>query len=367
MTSRLVVENIKHKPMRTLLSILLMGVPVTLILSLVGVSEGLSQDAQNRARGIGADIVIQSSAASAAVNYSGAAIPEKLANKVEEQPHVKLAMGVIVHSIDFPALNMMGVDLDKFNAMSGGFTYVAGGPLTGPYDILVDRLYAEQKKVKVGDTLKLLNNDWHVAGIIEGGKMARIVVNKATLQDLDSATGRVTNIFVKLDNPAHADAVAQQLDKLPGGSFKIHTMAEYTSQFTVTNYGTVKVFTYVVIGIGVIIGFAVVCLSMYMAVLQRTREIGILKSLGASKGFILQIILVEAALLGVGGTMLGILMSYGACWAIQTFVPASFPMIIVHAWWPRALLITLLGAELGALYPGLSAASHDPIEALAYE
>ena len=65
-------------------------------------------------------------------------------------------------------------------------------------------------------------------------------------------------------------------------------------------------------GIGVVIGFAVVCLSMYMAVLQRTREIGILKSLGASKGFILGIILSEALLLGLGGTILGILMSYGA-------------------------------------------------------
>ena len=80
-----------------------------------------------------------------------------------------------------------------------------------------------------------------------------------------------------------------------------------------------------------VIGFAVVCLSMYMAVLQRTREIGILKSLGASKGFILGIILIEAMLLGVGGTILGIVMSYGAYWLIRTLVPASFPMVIVHA------------------------------------
>jgi len=104
-----------------------------------------------------------------------------------------------------------------------------------------------------------------------------------------------------------------------------------------------------------------------MAVLQRTREIGILKSLGGSKGFILGTILVEAAVLGIGGTILGIVFSYAACWIISTFVPASFPMIIVHSWWLKAALITLLGTEFGALYPGMSAASHDPIEALAYE
>jgi len=123
----------------------------------------------------------------------------------------------------------------------------------------------------------------------------------------------------------------------------------------------------VIVGIGIVIGFAVVCLSMYMAVLQRTREIGILKSLGASKGFILRIILSEALMLGIGGTILGIVMSYGAYYLIRTLVPASIPMIIVKIWWPIAGLVTIVGATLGALYPGLTAAQHDPIEALAYE
>ena len=133
------------------------------------------------------------------------------------------------------------------------------------------------------------------------------------------------------------------------------------------NIGGLREFIWVIIAIGVIIGFAVVCLSMYMAVLQRTREIGILKSLGASREFILRVILVEALLLGVGGTVLGIVMSYGAWWLIHTFVPASIPMVIVYSWWPKAGLITLIGAAFGALYPGVSAARHDPIEALAYE
>jgi len=365
-TTRLVVENLKYKPMRTLLSILLVGVPVTLILSLVGISEGLSEDAKNRYRGLGADIVIHAKTASTVTSFSGTSLSEKLIPLIEKQPHVKLAMGVIVHSIDFPALSMMGVDLATFNAMSGGFTYLEGGPFEGPYDILVDRLYANQKQVHAGSTLSLLNQDWHVAGIIEGGKLARIVVNKATLQDLDAATGKVSVIYVKLDNPALADQVARQLEELLP-NVVVNTMEYYTSMFAVNNIGTVKVFTYVVIGIGVVIGFAVVCLSMYMAVLQRTREIGILKALGASKAFILRIILVEAALLGVGGTILGIVMSFAACWTIRTFVPASFPMIIVQSWWPKVLLIALVAATSGAVYPGLSAASHDAIEALSYE
>jgi putative ABC transport system permease protein len=364
-TFKLVLENLKHKPMRSLLSILLIGVPVTLILSLVGVSEGLSNDAQERARGIGADVVIRGSAASSVGSFSGNSINEHYVPKVEEQPYVKLAMGVIVQPLDLP-LTMMGVDMARFNAMSGGFSYLSGRTLEGPDDILLESDYAEQQNKRVGDTIRLLNHDWKVVGIIGGGKLAHVVVQKRTLQELVSASGKVTVVYVKLDDPSRTTAAVRQLQELLP-NFKVDSMAVYTAAFAVTNIKALKVFTYVVIGIGVIIGFAVVCLSMYMAVLQRTREIGILKSLGGSKGFILRNILVEAALLGIGGTILGILFSYGARWAIRSFVPASFPMVIVFAWWPKAALITLLGTELGALYPGYNAASHDPIEALAYE
>lgn len=351
--------------MRTLLSVLLIGVPVTLILSLVGVSEGLSEDAQQRSRAIGADIVVRSSNATAAVNFSGAPLSEGYVRVLEQQPHIKLAVGTITHPLDFP-LNMMGIDQPQFDAMSGGFKYIEGGPLRGPYDVLLDKPYADQRGKHVGDTINLLHHDWHVVGIIEPGKLARVVVPKATLQELDASTNRVSVIWVKIDNPSRADEVARQL-RQAFPNLVIETMEFYTSQFAVNNIASVRVFRYVVIGIGVVIGFAVVCLTMYMAVLQRTREIGILKSLGGSKPFILRIMLTEAAFLGVGGTILGILFSYGARWAIHTFVPASFPMIIVQSWWPKVFGITLAAAILGALYPGLAAAGHDPIEALAYE
>ncbi|MBZ5726842.1 MAG: ABC transporter permease [Acidobacteriia bacterium] len=365
MTGKLVLANMRHKPMRSLLSILLIGVPVTLILCLVGLSEGLLQDSQNRARGVGADIVVRGSNATSAISFSGASMDERLIGFLEKQPHVKLAMGVIGHPIDVP-LVMTGIDLARFNQMSGGFTYSQGGPFRGPDDMIVDKLYAAQKNLHTGDTVVLVNHSWRIAGIHEGGKLTRIAVPLKTLQDLDSATGKVSQIFVKLDDPARANAVAEALRQvLPG--HPISTMEEWTAMFNVNNIHGLKEFIYVIMGIGIVIGFAVVCLSMYMAVLQRTREIGILKSIGGSKAFILRIILIEALALGLGGTALGIVMSYGAYWAIATFEPASIPMIIVYAWWPRACLLTLVGTGLGSLYPGWSAARHDPIEALAYE
>lgn len=365
MTNKIVLENMKHRPMRSLLSILLIGVPVTLILCLIGLSRGMSEDSQARARGIGADVIVRASTASTVTASSGTALPEGLVKVIEALPHVKLAMGVVVHPVELP-LSVMGVDIDRFNRMSGGFQYLEGGPLRDDHDILIDQFYADQRHVNVGDPLKLLNQQWRVAGIIGGGKLARIVVRKAVLQELEAASNKVTIIYVQGDDPAKQKELAQELtEKLPG--YGVMTMDEFLAMFEVNKIPGLKAFIGVIVGIGIIIGFAVVCLSMYMAVLQRTREIGILKSLGGSRGFILQIILTEALALAIGGTLLGIGMSYGAYYLIRTLVPASIPMIIVKTWWPIAGGITVAGAVLGALYPGLSAARQDPIEALAYE
>jgi putative ABC transport system permease protein len=365
-TTKLVVENLKHKPMRSLLSFLLIGVPVTLILTLVGLAHGMSESSQRRARSVTADIIVRASNAGTTINLGSAALPEKWVHYMQtEVPHVKMAMGVINDPIDLP-LVMTGIDQSAFNRMTGGFHYLAGQHgLSGPDDILIDEAYARQKKLQLGQTVKLDNHPWRVVGITDGGKLARIVVNIKTLQYLDDTANKVSQIYLKLDDPSNTLAVVNYIEE--HSSLHAIPIEEFVGMFEVNRIQGVNEFLYVIMGIGVIVGFAVVCLSMYMAVLQRTREIGILKALGASQSFILRIILAEAMVLGIGGTVLGILMSYGACWLIRTFVPASLPMIIVPSWWPVAGAVTLVGAGLGALYPGLSAARHDPIEALAYE
>jgi len=364
-TGKLVLENLKHRPMRSLLTVLLVAVPVTLQLTLVGLTHGMLEDSQQRQAGIGADLIVRPSTVTSAIGMSGVTIPEHVIDKIEEQPHVVLAIGEVAHALDLP-LVLMGIDLPSFDRMSGGFHYLKGGPLRSPNDILIDDLYAGQRHLKVGDTVKLLNRDWRVAGIFQTGKLARLVVDMHVLEDLEAATGKVSQIYVKVDKPENIASVEENLARLMP-NFKTIRMQDFIAMFNAGQVPGIREFTWVVVGIGVVIGFAVVCLSMYMAVLQRTREIGILKALGASKGFILGIILAEALFMGVGGTILGVILSFGSYWLIHVLVPASIQMVIVPEWWPIAGLITLGGAALGAVYPGLSAARHDPIEALAYE
>jgi len=366
-TGKLVIENLKHKPMRSLLSIFLIAVPVTLILCLVGLSRGMLEDSARRARGVGADIMVRPPGSSL-LTLSGSPIPEKMVDFLRKQPGVAQALGMVVHPVS-SATYVTGIDLREFNQMSGGFKFLQGGPFQGPDDIIIDDYYARQHKIHAGQQISdVLNHRWRVAGVVEGGKLARLVVPIRTLQSLTSTTGKISLIDIKVDKPGDVQSVLSELKKiLP--DYNIYSMEEFTSLLTVENVqgGALSTFINVMIGIGIVIGFAVVLLSMYMAVLQRTREIGILKALGASRWFILKVILAEAVLMGIGGTIVGIGLSFAARALILALVPASLSQAITPDWWPIAGIISLVGVLLGALYPGLSAARQDPIEALAYE
>ncbi|MBM3775044.1 MAG: ABC transporter permease [Acidobacteria bacterium] len=366
MTARLVMENLRHRPLRTGLSVFLIGVPVTLILTLAGLSRGMLEDSARRSRGVGADIIVRPPGTSA-FNLSGAPLPEGIVRRLAEEPHVVQATGVLVHFLP-PFTSVNGVDWEAINLMSGGFRFLEGGPFQGPYDVIVDQFYARERNVHAGDRVDIMNRDWRVAGVIEPGKLARVMAPLATMQDLTASSRRISQVYLKLESPSHIPKVKAALKALPGlENYPIYSVEELATLVSVSNIPQLNAFINVVVAISVVIGFAVVFLSMYTAVLQRTREIGIMKSLGASRWMVLRIILTEALLLGLAGTILGVLLAYGSRWLVFALAPASLTQAIVPAWWPRAGLIALVAALFGALYPGVRAARQDPVEALAYE
>jgi putative ABC transport system permease protein len=105
---------------------------------------------------------------------------------------------------------------------------------------------------------------------------------------------------------------------------------------------------------------------MYTAVMERTREIGILKSMGASKGYIVNLILRETGALALVGIAAGIVLSLVASFGIRHRFPLV-QVVVTHDWILKATIVAFVGATAGALYPAFKAAQKDPIDALAYE
>ena len=351
--------------MRTLLSVLAIAVEVTMILTLVGVSHGTLDSTKNRAKSVGADIMIRPVGSSVMASLSSAPMSDKYLGLVMQQPHVVAATGTVVQSLQFPD-SITGLDFTAFNQMSGGFRYLKGGDPVGEDDMVVDEDYAQQHHLHLGSKHKLLAQEWNISGISEGGKLARICVKLKTLQDLVGTPGHLTQIYVKLDDPKYADQVVDQL-KVTLNDDQIYTMDALTSLLSINNVAMLKDFIWVVIAVAVIVGFIVVFMAMYTAVLERTREIGILKAVGAGSGMILRILLRETLLLALIGTMLGILLTYGTQWLMKHSVPASLVQETVYEWWIYAGAIAIVGAMLGAVVPAAKAVQQDVTEALSYE
>ena len=136
---------------------------------------------------------------------------------------------------------------------------------------------------------------------------------------------------------------------------------------TISSVGLLRNFIAVVIGISIIVGFIVVSMAMYTAVLERTREIGILRSLGASSQLILSLLLRESLLLALAGTAIGIGLTYLAQWTMANVVHSGLTQETVYFWWPIAGAIAITGALLGTVAPAVKAIRQDVTEALSYE
>lgn len=291
----------------------------------------------------------------------------KVGNVLQKLEHVRVVAPVLTQVSTGGTLELIdGIDVKSYEALRP-FRYLEGGPFQGPYDALVDDIFARSKHVQVGDKIEILNNQFRIAGIVEQGKGARKFVPLTTMQDLMGAQGKASVFFLRLDDPKNADAVVDEIKHVPGmGRYVPTSMAYYLSMMTTSNYPGLSSFINVVIAISVVIGFIVIFQAMYAAVMERTREIGILKSMGASKFYIVNIILRETVLLALFGIIFGIIVSVLAREGIVHRLPL-LRVNITGGWILRATIISIIGAIAGALYPAFKAAQKDPIDALAYE
>ncbi len=369
MINKLVLENLRHRWVRTLLSALVIGVQVMSILTLIGLSRGLLQESATRQKGTGADIFLKPDNGGATMAFGGSGqILQAFVSKIATYPHVQQAVGVLSTSVEL-LTSLSGVNIPELEKISGGIDLISGRLPERPDDLLVDQYYARQNKVVVGQKLKLVNHDWTVCGIMQGGVLGRLIVPLHTLQVLlaNANPPRVSEILVKLDNPGQTDRMVDYLNDKLKGNLKAISVADFVAQFSISNIPQLKVFIGVITGLAVVVGFLVVFLSMYTAVIERTREIGILKALGAKPRTIIDILVRESLVLAVAGCLIGIILSFGAKAFITTLRPASLYVVNTPDWWPYAAAIAIVGALLGAIYPGLKAARQDAIEALAYE
>jgi putative ABC transport system permease protein len=262
---------------------------------------------------------------------------------------------------------LYGIDYPSFNALKP-FVFLSGGPFQKPDEVMVDDVFASADGGhRVGDTIVIMDRPFRISGIVQHGKGGRKLLPIDTMGEMMGAEGKASLFYVKCDDPANENLVIQEIHDTRGlQDYPVETVDEWLEEMTPDKIPGFNIALHVVTVIAVIVGFLVIFQSMYTAVLERTREIGILKSMGASKLAIVGMVLRETAVMAVAGVLVGIAGTYGVRLLLAHIFPTQH-FEITAPWLLQGALIAFAGALCGALYPAWMAARKDPIDALAYE
>ncbi|HET9479397.1 MAG TPA: ABC transporter permease [Pyrinomonadaceae bacterium] len=362
----LVTSNIRQRPIRTLVSVAGIALGVSLVMLFTGLARGMSNDLQRRATNVRAELIFMRPGA-VQLTATTANLDTRYVDRLKAIDGVEDALPVIrdfsqsTRGIGIEQVD--GVDWDAYAQMNG-LRLVDGQAPQNANEVVIDETKARNNNYRVGDTIKPLGEqDYRIAGIYSPESGARVKMTLAGMQEALEVTGKCTFIFVKLRDADQIEAIAKRIDQeLPGNTIQ-PTRDVFTSFEKSIPY--LGVFLRVLVGLAAIVSVLVVMLAMYTTITERTREIGILKAMGASRGYIVGIIEKEAILISVIGLVVGFAVSLVTGYLIHR----TYGLVFEYSWtWALvAAAIGLIGGVLGALYPAWRASNLDAVNALAYE
>jgi len=364
----LVFSNMLHRPARTIVSVLGIAVGVLLIVFTVGLSNGTMRERGKRDANVGAEIFFR---AGGSIGLSGGEalnLPTRLKSEIEQSEGVQSAIPLAQNSVSADDNNtgsrlIDGVNFDEYADVVGLKIIEGRAITTADNEAIIDTGFQRQKKYKLGDKIKLWEREFTIVGTYEPAAGARVKIPLVVMQNQLGGEGKASAFLVKIKQGAKPEEVAEKLqNKFPNNQILLTSQLE---ELYMQGIPALNVFLNVIIGVAAVISALVILLTMYTTVTERTRQIGIMKSLGMSNFQIAWTIAQEAMLISLCGIVSGVLLTI-----ILRFLLTRVTTLEVEIS-PFVILITtvvgLIGGVLGALYPALKAAHLDAVEALSYE
>ncbi|MBK8304506.1 MAG: ABC transporter permease [Chloracidobacterium sp.] len=364
----LVFSNMLHRPARTAVSIIGIGIGILLIIVTVGLANGSLRERAKREANVGAEIMFRPSGSMGLTGSEVLRLPVTMGPDIEKVEGVAAAVPIGQASVSSKegitgSRLLDGVEWEKYAAVAGLQVTHGRKFVDGKDELMTDSAWLSTRKEKIGDKLSVYDRDFEIVGTYEPSAGARVKIPLSTMQTQLGAEGKASAFFVKVKEGFTPQTVGDNLHaKFPEDQIILTSELE---ELYMQGVPALNVFLNVVIGVAGAISALIILLTMYTTVTERTRQIGVLKSLGMSKTKIAWTIVQEALLLSLGGIAFGVLATVGLQYAFAkwtTLTVAIDPSLV-----GTIVVVGLISGMIGALYPGLRAARLDAVEALNYD
>lgn len=364
----LVFSNMFHRPARTAVSIIGIGIGILLIVFTVGLANGSLRERATRDQNVGAEIMFRPLGSFGLSGSDALRMPASMQTELEKVDGVAAAVPVATNSV--PASDGLtgsrlidGIDYDRY-AATAGLQIVQGRKFVeGRDEMMTDSAWIKGRKLNIGDKFRIYEKDFEIVGTYEPSAGARIKIPLSTMQTQLGSEGKVSAFLIKIKEGYTPQQVGDNLQaKLPDN--QIIKTSEIPDLY-MQGVPALNVFLDVVIGVAAAISGLIILLTMYTTVTERTRQIGVLKSLGMSNTSIALTIVKEAMLISLGGIIFGVSATFLLKFALTQWTTLNVsidPQTVL-----TIVVVGMASSVLGALYPGLRAARLDAVEALNYD
>jgi putative ABC transport system permease protein len=362
----LVLSNMAQRPARSIASILGVAIGVLLIIFTVGLAHGELHERGRREASTGAEIIVRASGTFSLAGAQALSLPVSRAREIAGIEGVRAAVAVgqnlTQSESGFGSQLVDGITFDDYAALSG-LTIREGSKLTDGDQAIVDSAWQQEHRATIGSTVQVYERPFRIVGVYEPPGGARIKIPLAAMQQQQASEGYCTMVLVACRSPAEQELVAARINERFPNDQIIFTRD--LPELYATAAPGLNVFFNVVVAVAATISALVITLTMYTTVIERTRQIGILKALGMSKAKIAWTIEQEALILSLLGVVAGFSLALAARFAIMR--STLLEIEIEWQWVAVASGIALFGGTIGAIYPALRAAQQDVVAALNYE
>ena len=403
------LANLLHHKLRSALSALGVGIGVCMLITLSGLSRGSLEEVADRWEAVDADLIVYAARwGDNITTISGGGLGNADADllralTVAGKNCVERVVPIFLYRISVAGdeHNVVGVAPADLPSVLGGsaiaepgrrfdpdnaFARWLEGRLTarpvegeaqqtleitadqlaehGGLEIIVDTRLAKAAGKGLGQSLYTAGHHFTVVGVVPEGALARAFMPLATAQWLFAGRmGRHTLMFVKLRPGVRVGAAVEAI----GATRHLAAVAvdEYRGMLE-ERFGIMYLYVDTVNVVTLIVAFLFILVTLYTMVIQRRREIAILRSMGASRRYVLREVVAESMILSACGTVAGVAMSFAAAAGIEALKPL-LTVTITWDWLAIAAGAAGLGAAVAAVYPAFCAMRVDVVEALSLE